>query len=61
MKKSFDYRDMIFKVLWTAIAAGLAFLGAEIASADTGWAIVATPIINIALVLIRQQVPVKEE
>jgi hypothetical protein len=47
-------KDLAFKVIWTAIAAGLAFLGTEVAELDEVWVPIATPAINLALAWVRQ-------
>jgi hypothetical protein len=48
-------KDLAFKTVWTAIAAGLAFLGVELAEADATWVPLATPFITLALAWVRQQ------
>jgi hypothetical protein len=48
-------KDLLFKAFWTAVAAGLSFLGAELADVGEVWVPVAMPWVTIALAYARQQ------
>lgn len=48
-------KDLAFKTLWTALAAGLSFLGVELAEVDEVWVPVAMPWVTLALAYVRQR------
>jgi hypothetical protein len=52
---SINVKDLAFKTLWTAIAAGLAYLGAEALELEAGWAPIATSVITFLSAAVRQQ------
>lgn len=56
MKKKFNIRDLLFKVLWTGVASGLGLLAAELANVEGPWVASAIMLINAALILARQQI-----
>lgn len=53
----FDWKDLLLRTFWTAVAAGLAFLGVQLNNLEYGWVPIATAAVNFVLVAVRQRVP----
>lgn len=50
-----NWKDIAFKVLWTAVAAVLAYAGTLIVDAPVVWIPILTPVFNFATAWVRQQ------
>jgi hypothetical protein len=50
-----NVRDIGFKMLWTAVAAGLGYLATVLVDIDAGWVPVAAAAVNAATAWVRQQ------
>jgi hypothetical protein len=55
-ENSMDYRDVGFKVFWTAAAAGLAVVVEVTAGLPNWWVAVLTPVLTAGMVFARQKV-----
>lgn len=59
--RGFDPKDLLIRTFWTAVAAGLAYLGTEVAGLSVAWQPIATSALTLALVWVRQQAPPVDE
>lgn len=50
-----NYKDLLFKIFWTGVAAMVGALGATIADISTWWAVPATMLVTWVLALARQK------